>query len=68
LSSPSAFRDAYGNLLDGDDNGLAGGHFTASFRVDRAAGPVPAPVEAMLPPGSLVYSSSAARSDWSGGR
>jgi subtilase family serine protease/methionine-rich copper-binding protein CopC len=54
-SSSTAFRDALGNLLDGDGNGVAGDPFVYRFTVDLPIQPFTTPLKAVAPDGALIY-------------
>ncbi|MDP2433554.1 MAG: Ig-like domain-containing protein [Pseudomonadota bacterium] len=54
-SRADAFRDLYGNPLDGNGDGIAGDDFTVDFFVDSDVQPFPTPLHARYPAGSLSY-------------
>ena len=54
-SSATGFRDAVGNLLDGNADGTPGDPHSKSFTVETTMRPWTTPLEMIGPPGSLIY-------------
>ncbi len=55
-SWPGSFEDQIGLALDGDMNGLEGGTYTLQITLDEGPLPLPVPLLAQQPLGSLIYS------------
>ncbi|NLX56992.1 MAG: S8 family serine peptidase [Planctomycetaceae bacterium] len=67
LTSATAFRDRRGNLLDGtpsfplpSGDDTPGDPFVVPFQVDSTTEPIPTPLLAVVPAGSLIHSGSLA--------
>ncbi|MBU1666575.1 MAG: pre-peptidase C-terminal domain-containing protein, partial [Gammaproteobacteria bacterium] len=55
FSQENGFRDTFGNPLDGDGDGVAGGDFVVDFGVDSDVVAFPTPLDAWQPAGSLIH-------------
>ncbi|MDO8268888.1 MAG: CARDB domain-containing protein, partial [Moraxellaceae bacterium] len=55
VADADGFRDAQGNLLDGNGDGFGGDNFVVNFRIDAVGATALQPLEAIDPAGSMIF-------------